>query len=870
MSWQDVRRFFSEEPQITEDKGAPGWYCFARFRDRYRDGEHLLERCALTLDYDRITPADADQILKDLQPYAHVAYTTWSHDAAKPRLRAILPLSRTCTPVEFEAVSRVVSTWIAGGIELTARESHKPTQFMFLPAVRPGEQWDFHRQTGDGPAIDVDQALGALWDWQERDCWPRYAAADSVLHKDKAADPRTKPGVIGAFCRAFTIPDAIERFGLPYEEAAAPGRWTYTEGSRPEGAVCYDDDTKLHSHHDTDPAAGQHNAFDLVRLHRFHDLDADAGDATSVAELPSHRAMVSLALDQPEVRQELASVEFDDLGDPPPSDAVPPNPNRMAADDARPVVRQGFHELYPLIQENAPKGKAQCDKALELIAAARLIPTEVDILCGVLREYWYAKPLPSKASLIASVKQASKTLQGLFQDEDGKTPDLQRELIEQMLREHYADGAHLKRTGRQFWGYDRGVWRPVSDEVVRGKLQLTLVKLRTERKRDHARLVAAVGESKTSALLSELWNMMCSALAERDDADDPLRLCEPGQPVINCRNGELVYDRNGTFRLMPHDPERFLTSQVPVDYDPAADCPEWDRFCGLIFPAEHRKELQRHLEELGGYLIQQSRWLKTWVLFHGASNAGKTTIGAVFNALLKKAAVQRAMSAYSGSNSHAEAGLVGKLMLIDEDFDKSTVLPDGWLKKISEEKALTANPKSKDEFNFNCRALPVIIANHWPATRDVSDAMRNRALVFNFEVAIPEHERSDARAEAMLTEELPGILARFAAGFARLRARGGWDQPAPCLAARERWSESSNTAALYAKETVEKSVGDRVKAADLWRSYRAWSKDAGLGNYSLGKVEFFSKMDNMLGPRGFTNGTQYYRDCKFKADEDFT
>ena len=55
-------------------------------------------------------------------------------------------------------------------------------------------------------------------------------------------------------------------------------RWTYAMGSRPEGVIIYDGGAKLHSHHDTDVARGQHNAFDLVRLHKFGDLDGKADE----------------------------------------------------------------------------------------------------------------------------------------------------------------------------------------------------------------------------------------------------------------------------------------------------------------------------------------------------------------------------------------------------------------------------------------------------------------------------------------------------------------------------------------------------------------------------------------------------------------
>ena len=90
-------------------------------------------------------------------------------------------------------------------------------------------------------------------------------------------------------------------------------RWTYTLGSRPEGCVVYDDDTKLHSHHDTDPARGQNSAYDLVRLHRFGHLDAGAGE-TPINDRPSSHAMVRWVNELPEIRAARARVEFEDQG----------------------------------------------------------------------------------------------------------------------------------------------------------------------------------------------------------------------------------------------------------------------------------------------------------------------------------------------------------------------------------------------------------------------------------------------------------------------------------------------------------------------------------------------------------------------------
>lgn len=91
-------------------------------------------------------------------------------------------------------------------------------------------------------------------------------------------------------------------------------RYTYVGGSRPSGAVIYDDDTKIHVHHDSCVARGQSNAWDLVRLFKFGELDSEADKALPIAERPSHKAMIKLAREQPELRAAQAEIEFEDLG----------------------------------------------------------------------------------------------------------------------------------------------------------------------------------------------------------------------------------------------------------------------------------------------------------------------------------------------------------------------------------------------------------------------------------------------------------------------------------------------------------------------------------------------------------------------------
>lgn len=175
-----------------------------------------------------------------------------------------------------------------------------PTTFeaerlMYWPSRSADSQW-VCEATEDGSRISVDDLLWLYADWHDVRQWPACPAETVKLPGGKQADPTAKQGVVGAFCRTYDVPAAIEKF-LPgvYVNAGA-GRLTYAAGSTTAGAVLYDNDTFIYSHHSTDPAGGKLlNAWDLVRIHKFGDLDADAAPGTPTASLPSWQQMRALA-----------------------------------------------------------------------------------------------------------------------------------------------------------------------------------------------------------------------------------------------------------------------------------------------------------------------------------------------------------------------------------------------------------------------------------------------------------------------------------------------------------------------------------------------------------------------------------------------
>ncbi len=95
----------------------------------------------------------------------------------------------------------------------------------------------------------------------------KYFSAAIAISNKHTADPLKKKGVIGAFCRAYDIYEALEMTGM-YTKVD-DNRYHYNPSQSAPGVLVYEDKYVI-SNHATDPAFGaQHNAFDIVKIHKF-------------------------------------------------------------------------------------------------------------------------------------------------------------------------------------------------------------------------------------------------------------------------------------------------------------------------------------------------------------------------------------------------------------------------------------------------------------------------------------------------------------------------------------------------------------------------------------------------------------------------
>ena len=311
ISWEDFAKRCSQTIRTAETvqeyrklpKGQQdnikdvGGFVGGELRNGIRKKDSVINRCLLTLDADY---ADEDfwGQLEMFFDFRCIIYSTHKHTPETPRLRLIIPLSRPVSSDEYTAIARRIAADI--GIEQFDDTTYQPHRLMYWPSTSADGEFVFKER--DGSPIDADAVLSRYKDWRDASEYPVSSRQKKIVSHSlkKQADPLTKPGIVGAFCRAYSIPEAIDTFlSDVYEPSALTGRYDYIPADSVAGVVVYDD-KYAYSHHATDPACGKLcNAFDLVRIHKFSYLDKDDSDSEKA---PSFKAMMDFAQNDGKVK----------------------------------------------------------------------------------------------------------------------------------------------------------------------------------------------------------------------------------------------------------------------------------------------------------------------------------------------------------------------------------------------------------------------------------------------------------------------------------------------------------------------------------------------------------------------------------------
>ena len=201
----------------------------------------------------------------------------------------------------------------------------------------------------------------------------------------------------------------------------------------------------------------------------------------------------------------------------------------------------------------------------------------------------------------------------------------------------------------------------------------------------------------------------------------------PAPPVdrVNVRNGLLTIV---TGELRPHDPSYLSPIQLPVNFDPKATCPAWDRFIEQTFPADALAVAWQIL----AWLMLPYTSIQKAVLLLGEGANGKSTFLAALVAFIGKQNIAALSLHKLEADKFSAARLVGKLANVCPDLPSAHLAGTSTFKALVGGDVLLGERKYADSFEFSPFARLIFSANHPPRSADASHAFFRRWLVVPF------------------------------------------------------------------------------------------------------------------------------------------
>jgi len=153
-----------QTPRINSDKYIRGLCVYGDFEDvekdnqtisKYRSDQTLINRTAITLDYDEIKDfRGLYEILKTkLEHVSWVFHTTYSYTVEKPRIRLIVPLHEPVSASDYRKYSNGLARYIGYPVD---EASFVPSQAMALP-VKKSKESIYIFKYNDAPVIKKEE-----------------------------------------------------------------------------------------------------------------------------------------------------------------------------------------------------------------------------------------------------------------------------------------------------------------------------------------------------------------------------------------------------------------------------------------------------------------------------------------------------------------------------------------------------------------------------------------------------------------------------------------------------------------------------------------------------------------------------------------
>lgn len=298
----------------------------------------------------------------------------------------------------------------------------------------------------------------------------------------------------------------------------------------------------------------------------------------------------------------------------------------------------------------------------------------------------------------------------------------------------------------------KGPWRIYDKQLVARDVRLALIAEKEEW--DYQRFVNEAME----AIKEELAN---PTIDEYLDLGQNAQIRPDILNYVSVANGLLDWRE---LELYPWDTQTYLTTQLPVEWDPDAECPTWLEALEQWLPDP---DVRAFLQEYIGLCLIPDTSFRTAVFLYGRGSNGKSmfidAISKLFGDAIHFTPLHRLAERFE------TAYLQGKLINVCGDIDPRYLSETGVLKAIISGDKIRGEYKHGKSFHFTPVVRLLFSTNEIPRARDRSEGWYSRWKLVEFPIRFERNSAFKIEFEKAISKELPGMLNWAIEGLRRLK-----------------------------------------------------------------------------------------------------
>jgi putative DNA primase/helicase len=303
--------------------------------------------------------------------------------------------------------------------------------------------------------------------------------------------------------------------------------------------------------------------------------------------------------------------------------------------------------------------------------------------------------------------------------------------------------------------------------------------------------------------------------------------------LLNVANGTIDLK---TGELHPHRREDLLTKLAPVEFNPKAACPTWDRFLEEVFKG--RRGLIDFVKRAVGYSLAGTVREHVLVICWGSGRNGKgTLVETIMGTLGDYAQTMRAESLLltrGGGIPNDIAALKGARFVAASETGERCHLDEAKIKMLTGGDTLRARFLYSEEFQFSPSHQLWLATNHRPKITGTDKGIWSRIRLIPFEECFEGKE--DTTLPVKLRAELPGIL-RWAVEGCLAWQNDGLGTSDEVRAASEGYRADMDVLGQFINDCCLQAPEAKVPTSELFQAYLRWAEGAG-ERKPLSKTDF--------------------------------